>query len=280
MSPSVAFVVHGERIDARRVAEQAIATLDAGGTLCQLAVLTKSDEFSEQIVDPSVAVVVSLGGDGTFLRAAREAHGLDVPILGVNFGRVGYLLDLPPSELAPVVLGILEGSMDFDLRYGLEATVHHQATITSPVFAINEVSVEKTVPGHVARLHISIDGESFMTYSADGVLLATPMGSTAYNLSAGGPILAPGIDGFVLTPVAPHFAINRSIVLTGNQQVSLEVVGDRSAVCVVDGVSLAEVGQGDRVVVQRSSQPLKVVTLEHVGFGDRLRENLRQGHEE
>ena len=149
----------------------------------------------------------------------------------------------------------------------------------SELFVVNEASLEKTVPGHVVRINSSIDGEPFLSYAADGVLVATPTGSTAYNLSAGGPVLAPGIDGFVMTPVAPHFVIDRSVVLGGEQVLELRVVGERPAVFVVDGLSAATLEPDGIVVCRRHRRRLKVVVLSEVGLGQRLRESLRQGHE-
>jgi NAD+ kinase len=232
------------------------------------------ERFAE--LDPSLCV--SLGGDGTFLRSARFAHDRDAPILGVNFGRVGYLLDLPPAELDGVIVETLAGRASIEQRAGLAITLV-ESTATRSYFAVNELSVEKTVPGHVVRLSSSIDEEPFLTYSADGVLLATPSGSTAYNLSAGGPVLAPHLDAFVMTPVAPHLVIDRSVVLGGHQEVGLDVIGDRRAVCVVDGVSVATVEVGTQVRVRRHERWLQVVVLADRGVGRRLRESLRQGHE-
>jgi NAD+ kinase len=281
MSSSVTFVVHGERPDAIEVANKAAGGLRVQGIDAAIVLLSKHDsgEAREFLEASTPDILVSLGGDGTFLRAARRAHELDVPVLGVNFGRVGYLLEVPPLELERVIQLALEGAVAIELRSGLAIEVQGERAPRGPVFAINEVSVEKTVPGHVVRLATQIDGEPFMTFSADGVLVATPTGSTAYNLSAGGPVLAPGLDGFVMTPVAPHFALNRSIVLKGSQTVTLDVVGDRPAVCVVDGMTMATVKMGDRVECREHTRRLKVVTLASSGLGARLRESLRQGHE-
>jgi NAD+ kinase len=281
MGAAVTFVVHGERQDAIDTATKTASVLNGRGISAEIVALSQSDasEGGDLLETASPSLLVSLGGDGTFLKAARRAHSLDVPVLGVNFGRVGYLLEVPPADLEQVIEEALAGSVSIELRSGLRIALHQPGTPTHSVFAINEVSVEKTVPGHVVRLATSIDGEDFMTFSADGVLIATPMGSTAYNLSAGGPVLAPGLDGYVMTPVAPHFALNRSLVLRSSQVVTLDVVGDRPAVCVVDGVEVGVLMPGHRVVCDQEPRRLKVVTLAEPGLGARLRESLRQGHE-
>ncbi len=280
MSVDVALVVHDGREDAVALADETEANLNEKGiSVARIGLeALEADDGSAHFEELNPSLCVSLGGDGTFLRSARFAHSCGTPILGVNFGRVGYLLDLPPAELDDVIVETLAGRASIERRAGLAITLI-EADQTRSFFAVNELSVEKTVPGHVVRLTSSIDGELFLTYSADGMLLSTPAGSTAYNLSAGGPVLAPHLDAFVMTPVAPHLVIDRSVVLGGEQVVSLEVIGDRPAVCVVDGVSVATVAVGTQVRARRHERWLEVVVLADRGVGRRLRESLRQGHE-
>ncbi len=281
MTLDVALVVHGGRPDALEVAASTAASLTKRGLDVTVVPLTHA---SRERGDPELdglrpELFVSLGGDGTFLRTARQAHAIDTPILGVNFGRVGYLLDVPPAELDGVISEALKGFIPIEPRAGLHILITQGGARLDPFFAVNELSVEKTVPGHVVRLDTEIDREPFMSYSADGVLVSTPTGSTAYNLSAGGPVLSPRLDAFVVTPVAPHFVIDRSVVLAGDQTVSLDVVGERPVVCVVDGLSVATLTPGDRVECRRDARWLRVVALAERGIGRRLRESLRQGHE-
>jgi NAD+ kinase len=280
VSVDVALVVHDGRDDAVALADETEANLNEKGiSVARIGLeALEADDGSARFEELKPSLCVSLGGDGTFLRSARFAHDCDTPILGVNFGRVGYLLDLPPAELDDVIVDTLAGRASIERRAGLSIALI-EADRTRTFFAVNELSVEKTVHGHVVRLSSSIDGELFLTYSADGMLLSTPAGSTAYNLSAGGPVLAPHLDAFVMTPVAPHLVIDRSVVLGGEQEVSLEVVGDRPAVCVVDGVSVATVAVGTQVRARRHERWLEVVVLADRGVGRRLRESLRQGHE-
>jgi NAD+ kinase len=277
MSRHVAFVVHAGRPDAVELAETTASQLGDRGIVVDVVELRRSLEVGEiDVLDGlNPDLLVSLGGDGTFLRTARRAHEVDAPVLGVNFGRVGYLLNMAPDDLHGTVIEALEGSIPVEERTGLLLSVDG----AGEWFVVNEVSLEKTVPGHVVRIATEIDGEAFLTFAADGVLVATPTGSTAYNLSAGGPVLAPGIDGFVMTPVAPHFVLDRSVVLGGAQSVRLGVVGDRPAVCVVDGMSVATLEPGRAITCSRHPRRLKVVVLAEVGLGQRLRESLRQGHE-
>ena len=276
----VALVVHAGRQDAVELASSTADELVARDVRVSVVALERSAVFGERDALDEITpdLLVSLGGDGTFLRTARRAHELDVAVLGVNFGRVGYLLNMAPAELHGAVLEALTGGVHIEERSGLSVAVELDGT-RSELFVVNEASLEKTVPGHVVRITSSIDGEPFLTYAADGVLVATPTGSTAYNLSAGGPVLAPGIDGFVMTPVAPHFVIDRSVVLGGEQVLELGVVGERPAVFVVDGLSACNLQPGEIVECRRHQRRLKVVVLAEVGLGQRLRESLRQGHE-
>lgn len=275
MISSVAILVHGDKPMASEAARSAADRLGERGITTGVLGFSElsDDNLDANLSTLSPDLFVSLGGDGTFLKAARRAHALDVPILGVNYGRVGYLLEVLPEQFAETLEAAIDDRASIEQRFGLEVGVASQS-----YFAVNEVSVEKTVPGHVVRLAMSVDDEPFMTFSADGVLVSSPMGSTAYNLSAGGPVLAPGLEGYVVTPVAPHFAINRSVVLRKDQHVALEVVGDRDAVCVVDGVTIDTVTVGQVVHVGVADRPLRVVTMASHQFGARFRESLRQGH--
>jgi len=278
--PHVALVVHAGRSDAVDLASSTARKLIARDVDVDVVALDRSALFGEpdELDELAPDLLVSLGGDGTFLRTARRAHELDIAVLGVNFGRVGYLLNMAPADLHGAILEALSGEATIEERSGLSVTAE-MAGRALDLFVVNEVSLEKTVPGHVVRISSAIDGEPFLKYAADGVLVATPTGSTAYNLSAGGPVLAPGIDGFVMTPVAPHFVIDRSVVLGGEQVLELGVVGERPAVLVVDGLSASILEPGETVMCRRHRRRLKVVVLAEVGLGQRLRESLRQGHE-
>ncbi len=145
--------------------------------------------------------------------------------------------------------------------------------ITS-LLALNEVVIEKIDFGHTVRLATSVDGEEALTYSADGLIVATPTGSTAYNLSAGGPILAPTLRAMVLTPVAPHFSLDRSLVLTEHQEVTIEIAPDRSGVLVIDGQEIGRLKPGDTVTCTVAERPVRVVRNEPQTFGGILRFRL------
>ncbi len=273
MSP-VLLVVHGSRSDAVELAERTAERLAAQGTAATTIRLEgRPVEARLDEPPPSTTLVVSLGGDGTFLRASRLARVAACPVVGVNFGRLGYLLEVAPEEFEGVLDDAIAGRALVEDRLGL--------LVEAPglrAFALNELAVEKTVPGHMVRVSTSVNGEHLLTYAADGVVVATPTGSTAYNLSAGGPVISPGLDVVVLTPVAPHFTIDRSIVFGPDEVVSLTVLEDRPAVLVADGSLLTTLEPGSTVTVSRDPTPVRVVVGSHHGVGGRLRASLREGH--
>ena len=275
----VFFVVAEGRAAAMELAERTSQALQGHGTVCSTLDLAGDPaEAARQLESRRADLIISLGGDGTFLRCARLAHQLDVPILGLNFGRVGYLLEHPPTDLVAPVLAILEGRGHLEDRSVI--SLHLGPDVQSPAFVvINEATIERTLPGHTVRVKASVDGNSFLEYAADGVVVASPLGSTAYNLSAGGPIVMPQLDVLIVTPVAPHLTVDRSLVVDGSQSIELTISGDRPAICVVDGVGIATLERGDCVVLRRHERRLRVASVAQTPAVSRLRAGLRQSHE-
>ncbi len=218
----------------------------------------------------TVTVVVSFGGDGTFLKAAAAAHRAGVPVLGVNFGRLGYLLPIEPDQLWGVITRGLEQGFNLEERSVLEVGLPGGERL----IAINELAIEKREPGHMLRLSTMVDEEEFVTYAADGIVVATPTGSTAYNLSAGGPVLDPTMRATIVTPVAPHLAVDRSIVLPPERVVTIVVDDDRGAVAVLDGRSVGPIATQEAVTVTTHPTPLHLVVDESSDTFGRLRSIL------
>jgi NAD+ kinase len=257
---TVAFVVHAGRPDAVVVAEDAAAWLRARG---HEARLTVSEDGAEAL--QGVDLAVSLGGDGTMLRTVELAHGAGVPILGVNLGHLGYLTAVEPSGLRHALEQFLAGDYGVHERMTLDVSLARSgspaAGAKSPAsrVAFNEAVVEKCAPGHTIRLALSIAGQHFVTYAADGLIVSTPTGSTAYNLSSRGPIASPYLRAIIVTPVSPHMLFDRSLVLEPGEGVQVELVGDRPAVLVVDGIQTGEVAPGDVVTCRASGAPVCLV---------------------
>jgi NAD+ kinase len=227
---TIAFVIHPERPEATVIARQAATWLDERGhRAVDVWDPYPSDDTAKGTGDPiseldsTVDLAVSLGGDGTMLRTVALACLHGTPVLGVNLGDLGYLTEVEPDGLGR--------------------------------------AVEKSVPGRTIRVAAAIGGRPFVTYAADGLLVATPTGSTAYNLSARGPILSPGLRALVLTPVSPHMLFDRPLVLEPEQWVRLELLGPLPAVLVLDGQSSDSVQPGDAVLCRVGSSPARLVTF-------------------
>ena len=255
----VAFVVHHGRPEAVMLAKDATAWLEERGHEARMV----SDETDCVVAELDLAV--SLGGDGTMLRAVDLVAGAGVPVMGVNLGQLGYLTEVEPSSLVPSLELFLAGGHAIEER--MRMVVHVDAASCSGDYpALNEAVVGKTPTDQIVRLAVTIDGEPFTSYVADGLIVATPTGSTAYAWSAGGPIVAPDSEALLLTPVAPHMLFDRSLVLRPDTTVRLEVVGDRNATVSVDGRNLGELEEGDAVVCTVARNPARLVTFEPRSF--------------
>ncbi len=281
---TVTFLVHPDRPDALALATDTAAWLAERGDQARILRFSGPDRVSEEGVEVELGAVdlqgstvaVSMGGDGTFLRVVRLAAAADVPVLGVNFGRLGYLPDIGPDQVLDALAKVLDGTAAIEARCAMDVRIsdrslHDEA---SSLLALNEVVIEKIDFGHTVRLVTTVDGEDALTYSADGLIIATPTGSTAYNLSAGGPILAPTLRAMVVTPVAPHFSLDRSLVLTDEQEVRVEVAPDRTSALVIDGLDVGRLKPGATVTCKVAARPVRVVRNEPNTFGTILRFRL------
>jgi NAD+ kinase len=263
----VAFYARSDRPEAAALAERATGWLEARGHRA----------ISAQLPDGSVSVdgadlLVSLGGDGTLLRAVESAASAGIPVLGVNIGRLGYLTQVEPAGLEDALDRFVSGAYRVEERMTLHITVTGpDGEVLLERTALNEATVEKTVPGHTVRIGLSIDGRPFVTYAADGLLVSTPTGSTAYNLSARGPVLSPRLRAIVVTPVSPHMLFDRALVLEPSQRLRLDILEPRTAVLVVDGATAASLAPGATVHCSEGAQPALLVDVDDHDFHAILR---------
>jgi NAD+ kinase len=242
---SVRFVVHEGRGAAVAAAEQLRDRAAAAGVSCDPP-------------DGSGDLVVAVGGDGTFLRAAHAAATLGVPVLGVKVGRLGFLTEVDPDGAEDLILRALAGETPVEERLAVVAMPHGGQSF-EPQWAMNEIMVEKHARHRLVRLRVEVDGEYLTTFSADGVIVATPTGSTAYSFSARGPIVSPSVDVLVVSAVAPHMVFDRSFVLGPEQVVTLEVVGDEAGLLSADGRASIELPVGSAVRIRRAETPVRFV---------------------
>jgi NAD+ kinase len=206
-------------------------------------------------------VVVSLGGDGTMLRAVDICYEAGVPVLGVNVGQLGYLAEVEPVDFDAALGRIEAGDYEVTERMVLEIRVESAGPAQGRWFALNEAVLEKLHTGRLVRLGVAINGTFFTTYVADGVIIATPTGSTAYSFSARGPIVSPRQQCVLLTPVSPHMLFDRSLVLAADEELRFEVFDDRSVVLTADGRELGDLAAGDAVTCTGGPKPARVVTF-------------------
>ena len=268
---SVLLVAHHERVEAGALARTAAAWLAERG---HQALVTEVDGTAHSLLsDVAVAdaamiagadLVVSLGGDGTMLRAVQLLHGSPVPVIGVNVGLLGYLTEVEPDGLAPALdrwfAGPAAGHWEIDERMLVEVSlIRADGSASGTWTALNEGVVEKLESGHTVRLQVSIDGAPFTSYAADGLIMSTPTGSTAYSLSARGPVLSPRLRALLLTPVSPHMLFDRSLVLDPSETLEIEVIGHRAATLSIDGQPAAILSEGDKVTVSPSAKVARFV---------------------
>jgi NAD+ kinase len=235
---------------------------------------------SVDFVEERVDLLVALGGDGTLLRAARLVVGTDTPVLGINLGRLGFLTALPESYLEGGLHQVVEGDALLDYRFRLRARIESEGQVhTDKLFALNDIVIHTSGAARVTplTLHIGHRGKRLEvgSFNADGVILATPTGSTAYSMSAGGPIIVPEVECVVVTPICPHSLAVRPLVVPASAEISVASL-DPSAdhQVTVDGHVVRRLQSNEAVVVRREERPLALVRLPGQTFFETMRRKL------
>lgn len=259
---TVAILLHPGRPDARILGAELATWCSARG----LTVVAAPEELSvaeSPTVQPDVGgpldLVVAIGGDGTVLRATRRAVAAGAPVLGINLGQLGYLAEVEPGAWADALTAALEGRSRTVERMLVQARLQDPEGPDLPP-GLNEIVVERRQLGHTVHLAVAIDGRHFTRYVADGIIVASPTGSTAYSLSARGPIVAPTHRALVLTAVSPHSLFDRSLVLEPTSTVAITVLDDRPAALAIDGEKVADLDPGTSTFITAAAQPAHFVT--------------------
>ncbi len=254
----VALVVNPSRRRAESLAETARAWWERAGF--EVIIDRVGGALTSTVTEP-LDFAISLGGDGTMLRAVQATVGRFVPLLGVNLGSLGYLTQAEPETAEAAFARLVAGDFTIERRMALQASTHPKSGAGRRFSALNEVTVERTAPGRTLRLSVHIDGEPFLTYAADGLLVATPTGSTAYNLSARGPVLSPSLRALVLTAISPHLLFDRSLVLADDEVVTVGALDPGGAAVVADGEVVADLAEGESVEIRAAPDDVPFVSF-------------------
>ena len=267
---TVALIVHHGRPFARELATDIAGWLDERGHQVRVPA---SDAAEIESLRPwstldrefaTADLAISIGGDGTMLRAVRLVCAAGTPVLGINVGHLGYLTEIEPTGWREALVRILAGDHLVEERMTLCVTVIAETDEPTMVHtALNDAVVEKLEAGHTVRVAVKISGRPAISYATDALIVATPTGSTAYNLSAGGPLVSPRLQALIITPVAPHSLFGRAMVLAPDEVVDIEILDGRSVIS-IDGRHLGSLVPGDVLRCQAGPFPARLVT-----FGER-----------
>jgi NAD+ kinase len=275
----VLLVVHTGRREAVRAAREfADRLVTAGMVVRVLAGETAAIAREATAVVPADAqaaagaeLVIALGGDGTLLRAAEFAHPTGAALLGVNLGHVGFLAEAERTDLESTVERILTKSYDVEERLTLGVVVRRDGRVVGQDWALNDVTIEKTARQRMLELMVEVDGRPLSRWSGDGVVCATPTGSTAYAFSAGGPVVWPSVQAMLLVPISAHALFARPLVVAPDSRVAVELLAEvGGAIVFCDGRRTTEVAVHDRLEIVRGKLPVRLVRLSGSVFTDRL----------
>jgi len=219
--------------------------------------------------------IVTLGGDGTLISAVRRSFKYDIPIFGVYAGSLGFLADINFDELEQFVVKLVEGNYRVDERAILEATFQQNGKDVS-IYAFNDIVLTRPSVSNMIHVETLVDSKAFNTYYGDGIIVSTPTGSTAYNLSAGGPVLFPLTNVFALTPICPHSLTQRPVVLPGEFSIEMKTPKDKALV-IIDGQDKLELAKGESIHIQLAEKKVKLIHREEFNYFDVLKEKLNWG---
>jgi len=283
--PKAAIITKPQKPEMLTILPELVAWLNAHGLEAVLdpesaAYLDRSDQAVERndMPEHGPEVVISLGGDGTLLSAARAFSATDTPIVGVNLGSLGFLTEVPVSELYETLEAWRDGSATVDCRSLMHAELVRGGRTFRQWYALNDVVLSKGAIARMGEFAVELDGEFVARFRADGVIVSTPTGSTAYSLAAAGPILFPSVAAMVVTPICPHLLTIRPIVVPDSSAICVSVEGvPHETVLTVDGQEAIEILLGDRVVCRKSERTVKLLRLHKNGLFHVLRSKLSWG---
>ncbi len=273
---SVGIVVKPNHAEARRTAGELSSWLAERGVRTCDEPFEAGEPLSKEALDADLIVV--LGGDGTMISTARMAGGSDVLVLGINHGSLGYLTEFRIEEMFPALEAIIAGQYDVDSREMLEVELLRGGAVTASGRVLNDVVINKAALARIIETEVRLNGLYVNSFRSDGLIVATPTGSTAYNLSAGGPIIFPSMRAIVLTPICPFTLTNRPIVVPDNDEIEVELKHENEGVVLsLDGQIGYTMIAGDVVRIRKSSNSFNLVQPTNRNYFDVLRDKLKWG---
>lgn len=245
--------------------------------------ISRNIRTSLDTIEPDIDLLIILGGDGTLLHIAEQAARHSIPVAGINLGNLGFLTEFTEDEALHVIADIIDGEILIENRLMLKTRLIHRGETTSFRYALNEIVINKNTLDRLLHL-ATYAGESLVTtYKADGLIFSTPTGSTAYNLSAGGPLVHPGLDTILVTPICPFMLSSRPIILPATTRVTTVFVGHTSADCaqvIIDGCQHWEMQDGDRLEIDTAEHPLRLIASPRRDYFTILRNKLHWGNQD
>ncbi len=242
------------------------------------AALGRTDGVSRDRLPPEIDLAIVAGGDGTLLSMARAAAPLQIPLLGINYGSLGFLTELQPTEALAGVEAVIEGRFSIEERQTLRVRYASRDQSVREYALLNDAVITKSALARMIAIRVRVDDEEVATYTSDGLIVATPTGSTAYNLSAGGPILDPRMSAFVISPICPHTMTYRPLVVPDSVTIEVSLLsGDEEVFLTLDGQIGFPFLADDRLTIDHHPCPVRLVRIAKVGFFEVLRRKLRWG---
>ena len=269
-----------------KTARKVEAYLNSKGKSCILREETseqkaRSNHYTDvEKIPKDVECIIVIGGDGTLLQAARDVVNRQIPLLGINMGTLGYLAEIDRSSIDGALNHLMLDEYTIEKRMMLNGKVYHKEELIAEDVALNDIVIGRDGPLHVTRFHNYVNGEFLNSYTADGIIIATATGSTGYSLSAGGPIVSPGTNILIMTPVAPHTLNTRSVIFPAEDEITVEI-GEGSqgceakAVVSFDGDTNVPMRTADRVAIRRSVKDTQIIKISNISFLEVLRRKMK-----
>lgn len=255
---------HPKITEAEPLADQVHTWLQEKGVDAWVEATWDTADVEGQLAETAMLIV--LGGDGSLLRAARLAMPHHIPLLGINMGRVGFLTEAQVDDWQIRLERVLQGDYWLEKRLMAHATLWRNGHSHNQFIALNDVVIGRGAQARVLRLELCVDGDIVTTYTADALIVATPTGSTAYSMAAGGPLLPPQLQNFVIVPVAAHLSLDRALVLHEEAEIAIRVQMDHEAMLTADGQQAVVLADGDQVIITKHNQSAAFVRVDNAGY--------------